>query len=237
MHLFVLGPPGSGKTSISTVLKERYGVCHVTPSDAVSHAVEYIGSAFGDQLRLLEEGKPIPDWLLTRVVAEATRGPDCSNGFLLDDFPKTAEQARLLNEEGVKPDAIVLLNFADNLLIERFCGRWVHPVSGRMYHTLYDPPKVKGRDDVTGQPLVQRPEDSEDAVRERLANFRQNLNALRLVYSDERLWHTVEGYAAVDTVQRSICRVLDPILASRKRRWWPLFFFHIRINTNCRTHP
>ncbi|ESL07806.1 adenylate kinase [Trypanosoma rangeli SC58] len=225
MRLFILGPPGSGKTSISTVLKEHYGVCHVTPSDALSHAVEYGGSAFGEKLRpLLEEGRPIPDWMLAHAVAEAARGPDCSNGFLLDGFPKTAEQARLLSGEGVKPDAIVLLSFADRLLIERFSGRWVHPASGRMYHTLYDPPNVKGRDDVTGQPLVQRAEDTEDAVRQRLAEFHRDLNALQLVYSDERLWHTVDGCATVDIVHSAICHVLNPLFALRQRRWWSRFF-------------
>ncbi|ORC93238.1 putative adenylate kinase [Trypanosoma theileri] len=225
MHVFLLGPPGSGKTSIGTVLKERYGVCHVTPNEAVSHAVENNRTVISEKLRhLLNEGKPIPDWLLTRVVADAIRGPDCINGFLLDDFPKTAAQARLLNDEGVKPDAIVLLNIADRVLIDRYSGRWVHSASGRIYHTLYNPPKVKGRDDVTGQPLVQRAEDTEDAVRQRLAKFQENLSEIKLVYEKEELWHTVNGYATLDTIDRSICRVLDPIIAAKHRRWWSKLF-------------
>ncbi|KEG09755.1 putative adenylate kinase [Trypanosoma grayi] len=226
MHVFLLGPPGSGKTSVSTVLKERYGVCYVAPSEVVQHAVEYSGTELSERLRhLLDEGKTIPDWLLTRVVAEATRGPDCIHGYLLDDFPKTAAQARLLIKEGVKPDAIIVLSFADRVLMERYAGRWVHPASGRMYHTLYNPPRVKGRDDITGQPLVQRAEDTEEAVQQRLAKFHHNLSDVRFVYEDSRLWHTVNGCATVDNVHLSICRVLDPILAAKHNSWWSRVFW------------
>lgn len=211
---------------MSTVLKERYGFCYVTPIEAVSHAVEYSDTDVGDKLRrYVDEGEPIPDDLLARAVADATRGPDCTNGFLLNDFPKTAEQARHLKAEGIEPDAIVVLSVPDSLLVDRHAGRWVHPSSGRVYHTFYNPPNVKGRDDVTGQPLVQRPEDTEEAVHQGLVKYYESIRGLRAVYGDPRLWHTVDGFASLDSVHVSICRVLDPIIADKTRRWWSKLFW------------
>ncbi|KAG8345896.1 AAA domain [Trypanosoma vivax] len=221
MHVFLLGPPGSGKTSVSTVLKERYGFCHVDVNEAVSRAVEYSETVTGDRLRqLMSEGKQVPDTLLTRIVAEATKLPDCTHGFLLDGFPRTAEQAQQLKAEGVEPDAIVLLTLSDYMLIDRYSGRWVHPSSGRMYHTYYNPPRVKGKDDVTGQPLIQRPEDTVEAVRERIVKFHKNIRELKGVYTDERMWHKVDGFSTLDTVHLSICSILDPIIEAKNRRWW-----------------
>ncbi|CBZ30148.1 putative adenylate kinase b [Leishmania mexicana MHOM/GT/2001/U1103] len=226
MKIVMEGPPKGGKTTVASVVKERYGLCYVSTSEAVRNAVRLGNSAYSSQLKqLIDNDEPIPDSLEVKVVSEATRRPDCVNGFVLDGFPRTRKQSRLMQDlENVKVDIVVALEISDSELQTRFGGRWYHPKSGRIYHTFYNPPLTAGKDDYTGEPLVQHLEDTPERIRQRMSQYRQQLSEVRSTFAGNS-WVTVEASGNVESVRNNVFAVLDPLYfaqTSKKapKSWW-----------------
>ncbi|KAG5521889.1 hypothetical protein RHGRI_034199 [Rhododendron griersonianum] len=174
-RLILVGPPGSGKGTQSPIIKDEYCLCHLATGDMLRAAVAAKTPLGIKAKEAMEKAKLVSDDLVVGIIDEAMKKPSCQKGFILDGFPRTVVQAEKLDEmllkQGAKIDKV--LNFAvdDAILEERITGRWIHPSSGRSYHTKFAPPKVPGVDDVTGEPLIQRKDDTAEVLKSRLEAF------------------------------------------------------------------
>ena len=168
MRIILLGAPGAGKGTQAQFLMGRYGIPQISTGDMLRAAIK-AGTEMGlAAKRVMDEGKLVSDDIIIGLVKERIAQDDCENGFLLDGFPRTIPQADALKDAGVKIDAVVEIDVADEEIVKRMAGRRVHPGSGRTYHVIFNPPQVEGKDDVTGEELVQRVDDAEETVRDRL---------------------------------------------------------------------
>lgn len=181
------GPPGAGKGTHAPKVVEAFGLKHLSTGDMLRDAVKQ-GTPLGVQAKaVMDAGELVDDRLVTGIVAEAISNPDCAKGFILDGFPRTKEQARILDElleqRGAAIDAVINLDIEDDLLVQRITGRLIHPASGRSYNIYFNPPKVEGIDDITGEPLVKRGDDTEDKLRTRLSEFHSKTKPVLEHYS------------------------------------------------------
>jgi adenylate kinase len=168
MRLILLGAPGAGKGTQATFIKEHFGIPQISTGDMLRAAVK-AGSPLGiEAKRFMDAGELVTDELIINLVKERLRSPDCENGYLFDGFPRTIPQAEAMRESGVLIDHVLEIDVPFDDIIERISGRRVHAASGRTYHIHFNPPKVEGLDDVTGEPLIQRTDDLEETVRKRL---------------------------------------------------------------------
>lgn len=168
MRLILLGAPGAGKGTQATFIKERYGIPQISTGDMLRAAVK-AGTPLGlEAKRFMDAGELVTDELIIGLVKERLKDADCANGYLFDGFPRTIPQAEALRDGGVAIDHVLEIDVPFDAIIQRISGRRVHAASGRTYHVTHQPPKVAGRDDETGEPLIQRTDDHEDTVRKRL---------------------------------------------------------------------
>jgi adenylate kinase len=168
MRLILLGAPGAGKGTQAAFICKKYGIPQISTGDMLRAAVK-AGSSLGIQAKaIMESGGLVSDDLIINLVKERIAQPDCAQGFLFDGFPRTIPQADAMKAAGVKLDYVLEIDVPFEAIIERMSGRRSHPASGRTYHTKFKPPKVPGKDDTTGEPLVQREDDKEETVRKRL---------------------------------------------------------------------
>ncbi len=168
MRIILLGAPGAGKGTQAQYITEKFGIPQISTGDMLRAAVK-AGTPLGVQAKkVMDEGGLVSDEIIIGLVKERIAEADCANGFLFDGFPRTIPQADAMKEAGVKIDAVVEIDVNDEEIIKRMSGRRVHPGSGRTYHVIFNPPKTEGKDDVTGEELVQRVDDQEDTVRQRL---------------------------------------------------------------------
>lgn len=170
-----VGPPGCGKGTQAPIIKDEYCLCHLSTGDMLRDAVK-AGTEMGIKAKaIMDAGKLVGDDVVVGIIAEALTAPDCAKGFILDGFPRTVGQAKmldsLLGKEGKSIDRVINLEIDDELLVKRVTGRLVHPGSGRSYNIYFNPPKVAGKDDITGEPLIHRGDDTEDKLRTRLQEF------------------------------------------------------------------
>jgi len=180
----LMGMPGSGKGTHAAALSEKLRVPQVATGDMLRTAVS-AGSTLGREAEsYMRRGDLVPDRVVTALVERRVNEPDCRNGFVLDGFPRNVEQARALRAAGVNLDVVLELQASEAEIIERLTGRRIHPTSGRIYHLTRHRPRVAGRDDVTGEPLVQRPDDAEEVVRKRLADYHAMASALFAYYQE-----------------------------------------------------
>jgi adenylate kinase len=178
MRLILLGAPGAGKGTQATFIKERFGIPQISTGDMLRAAVK-AGTPLGLQAKkVMDSGALVSDDIILGLVKERIAEPDCAAGFLFDGFPRTIVQADALKSNGVKLDYVLEIDVPDSAIIERMSGRRVHVASGRTYHDRFNPPKVAGVDDVTGEPLVQRVDDQEETVKKRLAVYAQQTRPL-----------------------------------------------------------
>ncbi|MFT4194900.1 adenylate kinase [Ottowia sp.] len=183
MRLILLGPPGAGKGTQATFICQKYGIPQISTGDMLRAAVK-AGTPLGQQAEsVMKSGGLVSDELIINLVKERIAQPDCANGFLFDGFPRTIPQAEAMKAAGVKLDYVLEIDVPFDAIIERMSGRRQHPPSGRTYHVKFNPPKVDGQDDVTGEPLVQRADDQEDTVRKRLEIYSQQTRPLVEYYS------------------------------------------------------
>jgi len=171
MRIILLGLPGAGKGTQAQFLIERFGIPQIS-TGAMLRAEIAAGSTLGAQARkYMDVGNLVPDELVTDMVKQRIAQPDCRNGFIIDGFPRTVAQAEVLRNAGIDIDFVIEIEVGDQEILRRMSGRRVHPASGRTYHIEFKPPKVAGKDDVTGEPLVQRPDDNEETVKKRIDNY------------------------------------------------------------------
>ncbi|XAR64423.1 Adenylate kinase [Bertholletia excelsa] len=186
-RLILVGPPGSGKGTQSPIIKDEYCLCHLATGDMLRAAVAAKTPLGVKAKEAMDKGELVSDDLVVGIIDEAMKKPSCQKGFILDGFPRTVVQAEKLDEmlqkQGTKIDKVLNFEIDDAILEERITGRWIHPSSGRTYHTKFAPPKVPGVDDVTGEPLIQRKDDTAEVLKSRLAAFHQQTEPVIDYYS------------------------------------------------------
>lgn len=193
MRLILLGPPGAGKGTQAAFICEKYRIPQISTGDMLRAAVK-AGTPLGLQAKaVMEAGALVSDDLIINLVKERIAQPDCANGFLFDGFPRTIPQADAMKAAGVKLDYVLEIDVPFDAIIERMSGRRSHPASGRTYHVKFNPPKVDGKDDLTGEPLIQRDDDKEDTVKKRLEVYSAQTRPLVDYYSQ---WAKAEPAAA-----------------------------------------
>ncbi len=215
MRVILLGSPGSGKGTQARFIVERYAIPQISTGDMLRAAVTE-GSELGILAKkAMDSGGLVSDEIIIGLVRERINQPDCANGFLLDGFPRTKVQALAINEQGIKIDHVIELMVDDEEIVERVTGRRIHVASGRTYHIHYNPPKVSGKDDITGEELIFRDDDHEETVRTRLQVYHEQTKPLIDFYKsmandDPNLTYSeLVGTGNVETVRDHIFAVLD----------------------------
>ena len=193
MRLILLGAPGAGKGTQAAFICEKFSIPQISTGDMLRAAVK-AGTTLGLQAKaVMESGGLVSDDLIINLVKERIAQADCANGFLFDGFPRTIPQADAMKAAGVKLDYVLEIDVPFDAIIERMSGRRSHPASGRTYHVKFNPPKVEGKDDVTGEPLIQRDDDKEETVKKRLAIYSAQTRPLLDYYAN---WVQQEPNAA-----------------------------------------
>lgn len=183
MRLILLGAPGAGKGTQATFIKEKFNIPQISTGDMLRAAVK-AGTQLGlEAKKFMDAGGLVPDEVIIGLVKERIKDADCANGFLFDGFPRTIPQAEAMKQAGVGIDYVVEIDVPDHAIVERMSGRRSHPASGRTYHVTFNPPKVAGKDDVTGEDLVQRDDDQEAVVQKRLEVYHAQTEQLIGYYS------------------------------------------------------
>ena len=184
MRIILLGPPGAGKGTQAQNITKAFNIPQISTGDMLRAAIK-AGTELGKQAKaVMDAGKLVSDEIILGLVKERIAKDDCKNGFLFDGFPRTIPQAQALVDNGIGIDAVVELQVPDEKIVNRMSGRRVHLASGRTYHIVYNPPKVEGKDDVTGEPLVIRPDDEESTVRNRLKVYHEQTEPLVAFYKE-----------------------------------------------------
>jgi adenylate kinase len=184
MRLILLGAPGAGKGTQATFICQKYGIPQISTGDMLRAAVK-AGTPLGlEAKKVMDSGALVSDDIIIRLVKERLAQPDCANGFLFDGFPRTIPQADAMKAAGVKLDYVLEIDVPFEAIIERMSGRRSHTASGRTYHVKFNPPKVAGIDDVTGEPLIQREDDKEETVKKRLEVYAAQTRPLVEYYSN-----------------------------------------------------
>lgn len=217
MRILLLGLPGAGKGTQAQFLTRKYGIPQISTGDMLRTAIAS-GTALGKEAKgYMDRGALVPDPLVIELVKERIKQPDATNGFIIDGFPRTLAQAEALRAAGLDIDFVVDFNVADEEVLKRMSGRRVHPGSGRTYHVAFNPPKVADRDDMTGEPLVQRPDDNEQTVRKRINTYHEQTKPLVKYYLEwsasgdaraPRYVH-INGQGPVEGVRDQIFAALD----------------------------
>ncbi|MBD3645582.1 MAG: adenylate kinase [Alcanivorax sp.] len=216
MRVILLGAPGAGKGTQAQFIKEQFNIPQISTGDMLRAAVK-AGTPLGlEAKKVMDAGGLVSDDIILGLVKERIGEDDCANGFLFDGFPRTIPQAQALVEQGVDIDFVVEIDVDDEEIIERLSGRRVHPSSGRVYHVKYNPPKEDGKDDETGDELVQRDDDKEETVRKRLEVYQSQTRPLVDFYQDlakkddakAPRYVRVAGVGSVDDIRN---RVLDAL--------------------------
>src|SRR5574337_1005598 len=184
MRLILLGPPGAGKGTQANFIKEKFGIPQISTGDMLRAAVK-AGTPLGlEAKKVMDAGGLVSDDIIIGLVKDRLREPDCKAGYMFDGFPRTIPQAEAMKAAGVPIDYVLEIDVPDSDIIERMSGRRAHLASGRTYHVKFNPPKVEGRDDVTGEPLVQREDDKEETVKKRLQVYSDQTRPLVDYYSN-----------------------------------------------------
>ena len=211
MKLILLGPPGAGKGTQAKFICEKYDIPQISTGDMLRAAVK-AGTELGRQAKsIIDAGGLVSDALIIDLVKERIAQPDCARGFLFDGFPRTIPQAEAVREAGVVIDAIVEIKVPDESIVERMSGRRIHLASGRTYHITHNPPKIESKDDVTGDPLIQREDDKEETVRKRLQEYHRMTAVLSEFYQEmaregenSPVFIVVDGLQKIDVVTSEI---------------------------------
>jgi len=216
MRLILLGPPGAGKGTQAAFICKHFGIPQISTGDMLRAAVK-AGTPLGVAAkRVMDSGALVSDDIIIGLVKERIAEPDCTNGFLFDGFPRTIPQADAMKAAGVKIEHVLEIDVPDEAIIERMSGRRVHAASGRTYHVKFNPPKTAGKDDATGEDLIQRDDDKEETVRKRLQVYQGQTRPLVEYYSawaatgdkNAPRYRRISGLGGVDEIT---ARALDAL--------------------------
>lgn len=217
MRLILLGGPGAGKGTQANYIKERYGIPQISTGDMLRGAIA-AGSEMGKAAKaVMDAGQLVSDDIIIGLVKDRIAQPDCAQGFLFDGFPRTIPQAEAMKAAGVPIDYVVEIDVPDDEIIKRMSGRRVHLASGRTYHVVFNPPKIEGKDDVTGEDLIQRDDDTEETVKKRLDVYHAQTEPLVDYYSGwakngeagAPKYVRISGTGKVEGIRDSIFKALD----------------------------
>ena len=216
MRLILLGPPGAGKGTQAQFISEKYAVPQVSTGDMLRAAIKS-GSELGLKVKdVMDSGALVSDQFIIALVQERIQQADCANGFLLDGFPRTIPQAQALKDAGVSIDFVIEISVDDEQIVSRLSGRRVHEGSGRVYHIEHNPPQKAGIDDATGEPLIQREDDREETIRNRLSVYHSQTEPLVNFYKDlaqankgAPIFSSIDGLGSLDEVQARITSILS----------------------------
>ncbi len=216
MRLILLGGPGAGKGTQAGYITRKFGIPQISTGDMLRAAVK-AGTPLGVAAKkVMDRGELVSDDIIIGLVQERIKAPDCAKGFLFDGFPRTIPQAEAMKNAGVAIEHVVEIAVPDEVIVERMSGRRAHLPSGRTYHVKYNPPKVAGKDDVTGEALVQRDDDKEETVKNRLGVYHKQTEPLVHYYEEwarkgdpkAPKYHRVDGLGTVDQVRDRIFAAL-----------------------------
>jgi adenylate kinase len=216
MRLILLGAPGAGKGTQAQYITEKYGIPQISTGDMLRAAVK-AGTPLGvEAKKVMDAGGLVSDDIILGLIKERLQQPDCAKGFLFDGFPRTIPQAEALKAQGVNLDYVVEVDVADEEIIKRMSGRRVHPASGRTYHVVFNPPRIEGKDDITGDDLIQRDDDNETTVRKRLDVYHSQTKPLVAFYSKwaesgqpgAPRYVRIAGVGSVDQIRDEIFKAL-----------------------------
>ena len=216
MRAILLGGPGAGKGTQAGFITQKYNIPQISTGDMLRAHVK-AGSELGVAAKkIMDDGGLVSDDIIMGMIKERVKEDDCSNGYLFDGFPRTIPQADALKEAGIAVDAVVEIDVDDNEIIRRMSGRRVHLASGRTYHLVFNPPRVEGKDNETGEDLIQRDDDQEETVRKRLDVYHAQTEPLIAYYSDwaasseegAPAYHKIAGIGGVDEIRDNIFAAL-----------------------------
>jgi adenylate kinase len=216
MRLILLGAPGAGKGTQANWIKEKFNIPQISTGDMLRAAVK-AGTPLGlAAKKIMDAGQLVSDDIIINLVKERIKEADCANGFLFDGFPRTIPQAEAMKQAGVDIDYVVEIDVPDSEIIQRMSGRRVHLPSGRTYHVVFNPPKVAGKDDVTGEDLIQRDDDREETVKKRLDVYHAQTKPLVSYYStwaksgekNAPKYVKVAGVGSVDAIRDAVFKAL-----------------------------
>ncbi len=217
MKVILLGAPGAGKGTQAAFITEKFGIPQISTGDMLRAAVK-AGTPLGlAAKKVMDAGQLVSDDIILGLIRERLQQPDCAKGFLFDGFPRTIPQAEAMRDQGVDLDYVLEIDVADDEIIKRMSGRRVHPGSGRTYHVVFNPPKVTGKDDVTGEDLIQRDDDQEATVTKRLDVYHTQTKPLVDFYSqwaaggDPRAprYRKIAGVGALDAIRERLFKALQ----------------------------
>lgn len=215
MRIILLGPPGAGKGTQAQFISKEYDIPQISTGDMLRAAIKE-GSELGKKAKdIMNAGGLVSDDLIINLVKERIAKPDCANGCIFDGFPRTIPQAQALADAGVAIDHVIEISVPDDEIVKRLSGRRQHPGSGRVYHVDHNPPKQEGLDDVTGEALIQREDDQESTIRDRLATYHEQTSTLVGFYQDKAKeddnapsYNKFDGTQGIDDVKQQILSVL-----------------------------
>jgi len=210
MRIILLGMPGAGKGTQAQIIEEELAIANVS-TGAILREVSKSKSDLGQKVQTyLNSGQLVPDEIIIEMLVERISNNDCNNGFILDGFPRNIEQAKSLDQAGVSIDLVIYLKILEEQIIERMSGRRIHLASGRSYHTTFNPPKVDGKDDLTGEDLVQRSDDKPDVIKKRLEVYFNETEPMLDFYKNKDIqFYEIDASEPVKAVTEKILKIIN----------------------------
>ena len=210
MRIILLGMPGAGKGTQAQIIEEELAIANVS-TGAILREVSKSKSDLGQKVQTyLNSGQLVPDEIIIEMLVERISNNDCNNGFILDGFPRNIEQAKSLDQAGVNIDLVIYLKILEEQIIERMSGRRIHLASGRSYHTTFNPPKVDGKDDLTGEDLVQRSDDKPDVIKKRLEVYFNETEPMLDFYKNKDMkFYEIDASEPVKAVTEKILKIIN----------------------------
>ena len=210
MRIILLGMPGAGKGTQAQIIEEELAIANVS-TGAILREVSKSKSDLGQKVQTyLNSGQLVPDEIIIEMLVERISKDDCNNGFILDGFPRNIEQAKSLDQAGVNIDLVIYLKILEEQIIERMSGRRIHLASGRSYHTTFNPPKVDGKDDLTGEDLIQRSDDKPDVIKKRLEVYFNETEPMLDFYKNKDIqFYEIDASESVKAVTEKILKIIN----------------------------
>jgi adenylate kinase len=193
MKIILVGAPGAGKGTQAHLITKHYKIPQISTGDMLRTVVKENNPLGNKVQKIMNKGGLVSDEVIIQLVKDRIKKEDCKNGFLFDGFPRTMPQATAIWREGIKIDHIIEIDVSDEEIIRRLSGRRIHPPSGRIYHIMYNPPKLAGYDDITGEPLIQRKDDTEEVIKKRLEVYHAQTRPLIEFYKNFRHYFGTDG--------------------------------------------